>query len=461
MEPLSLERIASVTRGVLHGGDGRRTALRISTDSRDVQAGDLFLCLEGPRFDGHAFAARALAAGAAAVLAHRRLPDAEPVILVHDTRDALLALGRAARDARPEEVGPLVVGITGTNGKTSTKELVAAALRSALPTVASRRSFNNAIGVPLTLLEADGGTGAIVVEIGTNAPGEIAQLASVVRPQIAIITNIGAGHLAGLGSLEGVRQEKGCLLDALVGRRLSILNADDPSHAALRERAPGPVVSFGNAPDAHVRATDVRCDGNGTRFLVGGRHEVGLRLLGRHAVSNALAALACACAVGVPMDRAIAALAAVASPPGRLAVRRLGDITLIDDTYNSNPGSFAAAVQTVAELQLPGRLVVVVGDMLELGSASSELHRAAGRGLGAARPALVVAVGEHAPDLLAGLREAGVPARATRACRDVEEAGAALGAELRGGDVVLLKGSRGVQLDQLVARLVDVTARVA
>jgi UDP-N-acetylmuramoyl-tripeptide--D-alanyl-D-alanine ligase len=161
------------------------------------------------------------------------------------------------------------------------------------------------------------------------------------------------------------------------------------------------------------------------------------------------------------MDAAIAALGSVASPPGRLQVRRLGDITLIDDTYNSNPGSFAAAVQTLFELHLPGRLIVVVGDMLELGSSSSELHRAAGRGLAQARPALVVAVGEHASDLLGGLRDAGLPAHAGRACRDVEQASAALGAELRGGDVVLLKGSRGVQLDQIVARLVDVTARVA
>jgi UDP-N-acetylmuramoyl-tripeptide--D-alanyl-D-alanine ligase len=456
-----LGRVAAATRGVLHGGDGRRVARRIATDSRDVHPGDLFVCLEGPRFDGHAFAARALASGAVAVLAHRQLPGVHPVILVHDTRDALLALGRAARERRPDDEGPLVVGITGTNGKTSTKDLVAAALRSRMPTVASRRSFNNAIGVPLTLLEADERTGAVVVEMGTSAPGEIGRLASVVRPHVGIITNVGAGHLAGLGSLEGVRGEKGSLLDALVGRRLAILNADDPSFGALRERAPGPMISFGTAPEAHVRATDVRCDGDGTRFVVGGRHEVALRLLGRHAVSNALAALACACAAGVDMDAAVAALGAVPSPPGRLAVRRLGDVTVIDDTYNSNPGSFAAAVQTLAELRLPGRLVVVVGDMLELGSSSSALHRAAGRGLAAAGPALVVAVGEHAGDLLGGLSDAGLPACAGRACRDLDEACAVLGAELRGGDVVLLKGSRGVKLDQLVSRLVDVTARVA
>jgi UDP-N-acetylmuramoyl-tripeptide--D-alanyl-D-alanine ligase len=461
LEPLKLSKIAGATRGRVHGGEQRCIVRRICTDSRDVQSGDLFVCLEGPRFDGHAFAARALEQGAVAVLAHRQLPNSRPVVLVNDTRAALLALGRAARDRRPDDVGPLVVGITGTNGKTSTKELVAAALRSSLPTVASRRSFNNEIGVPLTLLEADNRTGAIAVEIGTNAPGEIGKLAAVVRPHIGIITNVGAGHLAGLGSLEGVRREKGSLLDALVGRRLAILNADDPSYDALRERAPGPVISFGTAPGAHVRATDVHCDGSGTRFVVGGQHEVSLQLLGRHAVSNALAALACACAAGVRMETAIEAVGAVASPPGRLQVRRLGDVTVIDDTYNSNPGSFAAAIQTLCELELPGRLVVVVGDMLELGSSSSELHRAAGRRLAQAQPALVVAVGEYAADLLGGLRDGGLPAAAARACKDVEEASNALGADLRGGDVVLLKGSRGVQLDQIVSRLVDATVRVA
>jgi UDP-N-acetylmuramoyl-tripeptide--D-alanyl-D-alanine ligase len=221
------------------------------------------------------------------------------------------------------------------------------------------------------------------------------------------------------------------------------------------------VISFGLAPDAHVRGTDVRCDSQGTRFVVGGRHEGTLRLLGRHAVSNALAAIAVACVAGVELDAALAALSQVASPPGRLSVRRLGDLTLIDDTYNSNPGSFAAAVATLAELQLPGRLVVVAGDMLELGDESSSLHRAAGRRLASLRPALVVAVGERAPDLLEGLVQGGLPARCASACADVDEAARQLGGVLRGGDVVLIKGSRGVALDQVVRRLVDVSARVA
>jgi UDP-N-acetylmuramoyl-tripeptide--D-alanyl-D-alanine ligase len=460
VEPLTLTEVAAATRGTLQGGDGRRVVRRVCTDSREVRAGDLFVCLEGPRHDGHDYASRALLSGAVAVVAHRPLRNLRPVLEVNDTCDALGWLGRAVRCARGEDE-PLVVGITGTNGKTSTKELVAAALGSRLATVASRRSFNNAIGVPLTLLEIGAETRAVVVEMGTNAPGEIGHLTALARPHVGLITNIGVGHLAGLGSLEGVREEKASLLDGLVGRKVAILNADDASFGFLRERAPGPVISFGLAPEAHVRATDVRCESSGTRFLVGGRHEGSLRLLGRHAVSNALAAIAVACVAGVELDAALAALASVPSPPGRLSVRRLGDLTLVDDTYNSNPGSFAAALATLGELHLPGRLVIVAGDMLELGDESSSLHRAAGRRVAGLRPALVVAVGERAPDLLAGLVEGGLPARDAHACADVDEAGELLGGLLRGGDIVLVKGSRGVALDQIVRRLVDVSARVA
>ncbi|HZL99015.1 MAG TPA: Mur ligase family protein, partial [Planctomycetota bacterium] len=175
MEPLTLAEVAAATGATLEDGDGRRLVRRVCTDSREVRAGDLFVCLEGPRHDGHEYAARALLSGAVAVLAHRPLRTLRPVLAVADTREALGALGRAVRCARGGDE-PLVIGITGTNGKTSTKELVAAALGSRLPTVASRRSFNNAIGVPLTLLEIGAGTRAVVVELGTNAPGEIAQL---------------------------------------------------------------------------------------------------------------------------------------------------------------------------------------------------------------------------------------------------------------------------------------------
>ncbi len=461
MESLSLSEIALATGGALHG-DPRHRVLRVTTDSRDVRAGDLFVCLVGPRFDGHDYARAALAAGAAAVLASRALgDDGVASVMVSDTLQALGMLGRHVRERETGGRRPLVIGITGTNGKTTTKDLLAAALGSQWPVVASRRSFNNDIGVPLTLLDIDAETRAAVVEIGTNAPGEIAALAALARPDVAIITNVGQGHLAGLHSIDGVRTEKGSLLEGLTGRKVSILNRDDPSFAALAARAPGPVVSFGLSPEADVRATEVRCDGFGTRFTVGGRTPVSLQLLGRHAVLNALAAIACACVAGVDLEIAVAALAAVPSPPGRLSVRRVRGLTLIDDTYNANPGSFAAAVATLAELKLGGRLVVVAGDMLELGTSAASLHRDAGARLAALAPALVVTVGEHGPDLLAGARAAGLPEHAARNCRGTAQASAELAALLREGDVVLLKGSRGIHLDTVVADLARPQASVA
>jgi len=464
VESLSLSEIALATGGVLHG-DPRRRALRVTTDSRDVRTGDLFVCLVGPRFDGHDYARAALEAGATAVLASRRLPDlggdGAAQVVVSDTLVALGVLGRHVRERETFGRRPLVIGITGTNGKTTTKDLLAAALGSQWSVVSSRRSFNNDIGVPLTLLDIGAETRAAVVEMGTNAPGEIAALAALARPDVAIITNIGQGHLAGLRSVDGVRTEKGALLEGLTGRKVSILNRDDPSFAALAARAPGPVISFGFSPEADVRATDVRCEGHGTRFTVGGRTSVSLQLLGRHAVLNALAAIACVCVAGVDLDAAVAALAAVPSPPGRLSVRRVRGLLLIDDTYNANPGSFAAAVATLAELKLGGRLVVVAGDMLELGEESATLHRAAGARLAALSPALVVTVGEHGPDLLEGARSAGLSESATLACRGTAQASAQLAALLREGDVVLLKGSRGIHLDVVVADLARPQASVA
>ena len=463
MDPVTLGMAAEATRAHLAARDPGALITRVSTDSRDILPGDLFVCLEGPRHDAHAYAADALAAGAAAVMTHREVPGLQPQLVVHDTRDALGALGACIRRHVVAHDGtePLVVAITGTNGKTSTKDLTAAALGASMRTVSSRRSFNNEIGVPLTLLDMDRSTQATVVEMGTNAPGEIGRLAALARPAVAIITNVQSGHLAGLGSLEGVLAEKGSLLDGLTGRAVSILNADDPSYPTLVERAPGPVISYGLAAEADVRATEVVCDGEGTSFVVGGRHPVRLGLLGRHTVSNALAALACACVAGVQVEQAIEAISAVPPPPGRLALRHVGDLTIIDDTYNANPGSFAAALETVGELSLPGRLLIVVGDMLELGDAAEALHREAGAGLAAAAPACVLAVGEHGDALLAGAREAGLPADACVRCDGQAEVMDRLTVDRRSGDIVLVKGSRGTQLDQLVERLLDDTVSVA
>jgi UDP-N-acetylmuramoyl-tripeptide--D-alanyl-D-alanine ligase len=292
-----------------------------------------------------------------------------------------------------------------------------------------------------------------VVEVGTNAPGEIRRLAGLVEPEVAVITNVAAGHLEGLRDLEGVLDEKSALLDGLCGRKIAVLNRDDRNYEALRERAPGEVISFGHDPSADLHALDVRCAANGTHFRVNDGRTVQLAHLGRHSVLNALAALACARVAGVDPVKAAAALAEVPPPPGRLQLRKLGRLTVLDDSYNANPGSLAAAAATLNEVGLGGRRVFVVGDMLELGSDASSFHRAAGRTLACAGPELLVAVGRYADDIVKGAVEAGVDAASCVSCADRDCAVDVLEQQLIPGDVVLVKGSRGMALDALIRNL--------
>ncbi|MBM3986037.1 MAG: hypothetical protein FJ296_10180, partial [Planctomycetes bacterium] len=242
MDPVTLGQAAAATGGLLLGEPEAR-ATRATTDSRDVRPGDLFVCLRGAHHDGHDFAAAALRAGAAAVVVERELGGLRPQLVVGSCVLALAALAAQARRALLGPEGPFVVGITGSNGKTTTKELVAAVLAPLGPVVASEKSFNNALGVPFTLLRLSRATRAAAVELGSNAPGEIAALAALVRPQAGVITNVQPAHLQGLGSVEGVRREKGSLLAALEGPRVAVLNRDDPSFSALAASAPGPVLS--------------------------------------------------------------------------------------------------------------------------------------------------------------------------------------------------------------------------
>ena len=450
MGALSWKQLLDITGGKARGNARRPLVERVSIDSRAVQPGDLFVCLPGDRFDGHAFAADAAHQGARALLVERELPVALPQVCVPSSLAALGALGRFARRGNSNA---LVIGITGTNGKTGTKDLTLAALGASRRSVGSRASFNNAVGVPLTLLDMGPDTEALVVELGTNHPGEIAALTALVEPEVGVVTNVHAGHLEGLGSLVGVRAEKGSLLAGLVGRRVSVLNRDDPSFTTLSAMAPGEVLSFGLSPESDLRATDVRCSLTETRFrLVDGAEgrEVVLRHLGRHAVLNGLAALAVARVAGVDFQTAVEALAQVPPPPGRLQIRQTSGVTLLDDSYNANPGSVAAAAATVAEIGHPGRRVFVVGDMLELGETAHELHRAAGRSLAQCFPQRLLAVGRYARDVIEGAVEIGLDRALCTVCSDRDEARAALKGTLRRGDLVLVKGSRRTGLDRLL-----------
>jgi UDP-N-acetylmuramoyl-tripeptide--D-alanyl-D-alanine ligase len=449
VDALRLEAVLAATGGRRAGADGDPELGGVSIDSRAVTKGQLFVCLPGDRFDGHDFAEAAAASGVGALVVERELPVDLPQVVVSSALQALGALGQLRRRAATDA---LVVGVTGTNGKTGTKDLATAALGAGRRTVGSLNSYNNAVGVPLTLLDIASDTEAVVVELGTNAPGEIASLTALAEPELAIITNVHAGHLEGLGSLAGVRAEKACLLQGLVGRQVSVLNRDDPSYSALADLAPGEVVSYGLSAEADVRARDVRCSIEATRFVLeDGDREVTLRHLGRHAVFNGLAALACAQVAGVDLDAAVEAMGHVPPPPGRLQFRRRGGLFVLDDSYNANPGSLAAAAAAVAELGHPGRRVFVVGDMLELGEASHELHRAAGRALAQSFPHHLVSVGRFAKDVVAGAVEIGLDRAQCQSCADVDEAREALRPLLQSGDLVLVKASRRMALEEVVA----------
>jgi UDP-N-acetylmuramoyl-tripeptide--D-alanyl-D-alanine ligase len=443
---------------VLQPGAG--PAHRITTDSRTLRAGDAFVALRGPTFDGHRFVGAALAGGAAGLVVERlpEIPVAPErfVVLVPDAARALAAFG-AGRRRQLARVP--VAAITGSCGKTTTKDMLARMLAAAMPVVGSERSFNNHLGVPLTLLRMQPETAAAVVEIGTNAPGEIALLAAIAQPDIAIVTCVAPAHLEKLGSLAGVAAEKGALVESVPPGGLVILNADDPLVAAMaaRSRAEVRLVRIGRRADAF--ATEVDPGQHGVRFRLDGELPVLLPGLARHHVVDALLALLAAERLGVPRAQAIAALAQHAASPRRLERHVAAGVTVLDDTYNMNPASARAALQALADLRAPGRSLVVFGEMLELGSDSEPQHRALGAAIAAHEPHALLAVGAGAAAIADGACAAGLPARRVSRADSPEQALPLLRDCLQPGDAVLLKASRRVGLDRLVDRLLDALRR--
>jgi UDP-N-acetylmuramoyl-tripeptide--D-alanyl-D-alanine ligase len=420
----------------------------VSTDTRHLAPSTLFVALQGERFDAHAFLGQAKQAGAAAAVVRRGTPpvDGLPYFEVDDTLAALGLLARARRRLLPS--GSPVVAITGSSGKTSTKEMIRAVLGTAYRVHATSGNLNNLVGVPLTLLATPDDVEALVVEAGASVPGEIARLRAVIEPTIAVITNVGYAHVAGFGSLAGVMVEKLALLE---GVRRAVVGTDPPELAAeARRRAP--TVVAGTAPEAELRPDRAELDDEGHPRLTWRGHTVTLPVVGFHQMENAMLALAVGREAGADPASAVAALAGVRLPAGRGAVLMVGGLTVIDDTYNANPDSLHWAVKLAH--WLAGRrqrpLVVVVGSMLELGRESGRLHAAAAAEIAALRPALVAAVGEFV--------QAFEPHRAALAERlitasDADALGPRLKAALTGNEIVLLKASRGVALERVLRHL--------
>ncbi|MEU7260468.1 UDP-N-acetylmuramoyl-tripeptide--D-alanyl-D-alanine ligase [Streptomyces rimosus] len=444
MIPLSLGEIAAVVGGSVVGDGAVTVTAPAVLDSRQAEPGGLFVAFAGEHADGHDYAVQAGRAGAVAVLGSR--PTALPTVVVTDTETALQAL--AAHVVARLREGLTVVGVTGSRGKTSTKDLLAAVLSSAAPTIATSGSLNNELGVPLTMLRCTAATRFLVLEMGVRRIGDIAKLTGLVAPDVGVVLNVGQAHLSHLKSRAAIARAKGELVQGLAPGGTAVLGVDDPRVAAMRSLTDCPVLTFGRSEHADVRVLDVVLDRlarpSFTLRTAATRAPVALPLVGAHQALNASAAAAAALAAGISLDAAAAALPTVSLSQWRLELRDLaGGATLLDDSYNADPDSARAALDALAAIE-GKRRIAVLGEMLELGDGSEAEHRAVGE-YAAARADVVVAVGSR--PLADGAGERAV------ALADNAAAVQWLRGRLAAGDVVLVKGSRGARLDEVAAAL--------
>jgi UDP-N-acetylmuramoyl-tripeptide--D-alanyl-D-alanine ligase len=464
---LGIADVVRWTGGELAAGDAASACRGVTIDSRRVAPGVLFVAIRGPRHDAHAFLADAVGAGAAGLLVERGagLPanlGACSVVAVDDTTRALgaLAAGHRAGFRVP------VVAITGSNGKTTTKEMCAAILGAAGPCLKTEGNLNNQFGLPLTLLRLAPEHRAAVVEIGMNHPGEIAPLAAIAAPTVGVITNVGTAHIEHMGSREAIAREKGALFAALAPDGVAVANADDPLALAQLSRTRARSVTFGRGPGAQVRATrEAPLGERGVAFeLATPAGTAGVRVagVGRIPVVNALAAAAAALAVGATLEQVADGLEAYRPPAGRLEPLALPhDVTLLNDSYNANPQSMEVALRSLAELKGASRGLAVIGDMGELGTTAREAHRAAGRLAAELGLDLLFALGEHGGEVVAGALEGGMDRARAVSSRDADELTARIRSALRGGDWVLVKGSRAMRMERIVQALAESSAKPA
>ncbi|MDP3892617.1 UDP-N-acetylmuramoyl-tripeptide--D-alanyl-D-alanine ligase [Nocardioides sp.] len=453
MIDLDPAEIAAVVGGAVHDGDVARTVSGAAfLDSREIEPGGLFVALAGEHTDGHEYAAAAVAGGAAAVLGSR--PTGAPTIVVDDP---VAALGILARHVLDRLAGTTVVALTGSQGKTGTKDYLSHVLAGVGETVATRGNLNNEIGVPLTVLRAGPTTRFLVVEMGARGVGHIAYLCGIAPPAVGMVLNVGTAHLAEFGSREAIARAKGEIVEALAPDGIAVLNADDDLTAAMASRSRAPVWTFGRRATAEVSATDQHLDDLG-RPVFRLRHAerdaaVRLRLVGEHQVDNALAAATAALALGVPLPEVAERLSDTGpSSRWRMEMRETADGTVvINDSYNANPDSMRSALETLALIgrRRGARTVAVLGGMLELGSDAEELHR--GVGHEAARLGIdrLVVVGDLG-------RTIGEGATAERSWRgeviltsDRDQARAWVRENVASGDAVLVKASRGIALENV------------
>ncbi|MCW2846076.1 MAG: murF [Marmoricola sp.] len=461
MIPLTLEEVAAIVGGsVVDAAAGLEVTGPAFLDSRNPEPGGLFVAFEGERVDGHDYAAGAVAGGAAAVLGRRA--TGVPSVLVEDTQAALQELARVFLERRRALPAPLtVVAVTGSQGKTTTKDMLARVLADGAPTVATAGSFNNELGLPLTVLRATAATRYLVLEMGARGVGHLAELCAIAPPDVSLVLNVGKAHIGEFGSQAAIAQAKGELVEALSPEGYAVLNRDDDLVAAMAGRTSGHVRTFGRSQDVDVHLGDLRLDDFGRPafdLVHDGRTEhVALRLLGEHQAMNAAAVTATALTAGRPFDEIATSLRSIEhlSRWRMQLLERPDGLVVVNDAYNANPDSMRAALETLASLGSGRRTVAVLGQMRELGADSEEEHRQVGRHAERLGIDVVLVVGEGADGIYDALVEARGEGEETRRVDTTARAGEWLRENVAGPDVVLIKASRGERLERVADMLIE------
>lgn len=442
---LSMVEVARITGGAILG-DGGTVVSGVSIDSRTLVAGDLFVAIPGEFLDGHDYVGDALRRGAAGLLLLRELSTDAPRVIVGEPVAALTSLARHIRD----DVDPIVIGITGSVGKTGTKDLTASVVGQRFSTVASERNLNNELGLPLTLCRIRAETEVVVCEMGARGPGQIAELCDLARPQVGIVTNVGVSHFELFGSQEAIAETKSELVKSLSEGGTAILNADDPAVAAMADYTVANVITFGIGVPATITAEAIRSDrlGRPTFRLSTGNQGAWVTLAqsGTHQVTNALAAAAAGHALGMDLAEIAAGLERARSSPWRMEVVDASGVIFVNDTYNASPASMASALHAAAEMAgSSGRLIAVLGYMAELGEIEVQEHRRVGA-LAASLSSRLVVVGDAARPMADGATDAGMSDVVhVQGREDVLQH-----LDLQPGDVLLVKGSRVARLETVV-----------
>src|SRR5436190_7331765 len=450
MNRLSIFQIAEFAGAAVSSGDSKVSIGKISTDSRRLKRGELFVALRGENFDGHNFVESAANAGAAGAIVDSswkgKVPENFALIRVKDTLQAYQKLAANYR----KSLSLKVVAITGSNGKTSTKDFAAAVLARRFQVTKTEGNFNNQVGLPRTILEATSRDEVAIWEIGMNHPGEVAALAKLAEPDVAIITNIGVAHIEFMGSREAVATEKGALVEAVGAQGTVILNGDDPFTKSIAVRARAKVILAGTTTGT-IRASEISQSESGTDFtFLEGAHRCRAQLPvpGLHMVQNALLAVAAGRVFGVSLEDCAAGLIAAPLAKARLQIKQIGGVEFIDDSYNANPDSMKAALRTLAELPADGKRIAVLGEMRELGDELERGHREVGETAATLKIDQLIAIGDVAAAIADAAKHAGLEKTAIVA--STSEAAELLSEIAAPGDLVLVKGSRLARTERVI-----------